>query len=98
MKAYKYTINGNKYEVTIGDIVDNIATVDVNGESYQVEMEADPEPEKKKVVVRPQEAATTISTSPDSATPINTGNTLKAPLPGVVIEICVAVGERKQAK
>lgn len=65
MKAYKYTINGNKYEVTIGDIVDNIATVDVNGESYQVEMEADPEPEKKKVVVRPQEAATPISTSPD---------------------------------
>lgn len=97
MKAYKYTINGNKYEVTIGDIVDNIATVDVNGESYQVEMEADPEPEKKKVVVRPREAATPISTSPDSATPINTGNALKAPLPGVVIEICVAVGDEVKA-
>ena len=25
MKEYKYTINGNKYEVVIGDIVENIA-------------------------------------------------------------------------
>ena len=63
MKAYKYTINGNKYEVTIGDIVDNIATVDVNGESYQVEMEADPEPEKKKVVVRPPIVSTMLRLS-----------------------------------
>ena len=50
MKEYKYTINGNKYEVAIGEIVDNIATVTVNGEEYKVEMEKEAEPEKKKVV------------------------------------------------
>ena len=50
MKDYKYTINGNKYEVAIGDIVDNIADVTVNGEVFKVEMEKEPEPEKKKVL------------------------------------------------
>ena len=52
MKEYKYTINGTKYEVAIGDIVENIASVTVNGEEFKVEMEKEPEPEKKKVVVQ----------------------------------------------
>ena len=39
MKEYKYTINGTKYEVAIGDIVENIANVTVNGEEYKVEIE-----------------------------------------------------------
>ena len=39
MKDYKYTINGNIYKVTIGDIEENIAHVEVNGTPYLVEME-----------------------------------------------------------
>lgn len=31
MKEYKYKINGNTYNVAIGDIVDNVAEVLVNG-------------------------------------------------------------------
>ena len=38
MKEYKYTINGTKYEVAVGDIEENIVTVTVNGEEYKVEM------------------------------------------------------------
>ena len=57
MKEYKYTINGNKYVVAIGDIEDNIATLTVNGEEFKVEMEREAEPEKKKPVVRPAGAA-----------------------------------------
>ena len=52
MKEYKYTINGNKYEVVVGDITDNIATLTVNGEEYKVELEKQPEPEKKKPVIK----------------------------------------------
>ena len=48
-KDYKYTINGNKYEVAIGDIIENIATVTVNGEEYKVELEPEPVEEKKVV-------------------------------------------------
>ena len=33
MKEYKYKINGNAYKVTIGDIEDNIAHVEVKSNS-----------------------------------------------------------------
>ena len=39
MKEYKYKINGNVYNVVIGDIEDNLAHVEVNGTHYTVEME-----------------------------------------------------------
>ena len=97
MKEYKYTINGNKYEVEIGDIVDNIASVTVNGESYKVEMEPEPEPEKKKVVVRPVAQPADTSSEPSSSSAnVNTGNAVKAPLPGTIIEVKVAVGDEVQ--
>lgn len=94
MKEYKYTINGNKYDVQIVDIVENIATVAVNGENYSVEMEKEPEPEKKKVVVKPvAQPQPAAESSSASAARVNTNNALKAPLPGVVREINVAVGD-----
>ena len=94
MKEYKYTINGNKYDVQIVDIVENIATVAVNGENYSVEMEKEPEPEKKKVVVKPvAQPQPAAESSSASAATVNTNNALKAPLPGVVREINVAVGD-----
>ena len=50
-KEYKYTINGNDYEVAIGEIVENEAVVTVNGEEYKVawEPEAEPEPDVEKL-------------------------------------------------
>ena len=58
MKEYKYTIDGVEYKVEIGEIVDNVAEVTVNGEAYKVEMEPEKEPEKKKVVLgNPNEQA-----------------------------------------
>ncbi len=98
MKEYKYTINGNKYDVQILDVVENVATVSVNGESYSVEMEKEPEPEKKKVVVRPV-AQPKPTPEVASAKPgkVNTNNALKAPLPGVVTEIKVNVGDEVSA-
>ncbi len=93
MKEYKYTINGTKYEVQIGDIEENIATVTVNGEEYKVEMEKEAEPEKKKVVVKPAAAQQTTSNDAPAKGNVNTANALKAPLPGVVTEIKVAVGD-----
>lgn len=95
MKEYKYTINGNKYDVEIVDIVENIATVTVNGENYSVEMEKEPEPEKKKVVIKSGAQAQPEAAASEgaSAANVNTNNALKAPLPGVIREINVAVGD-----
>ena len=95
MKEYKYTINGNKYDVEIVDIVENIATVTVNGENYSVEMEKEPEPEKKKVVIKSGAQAQPEAAASEgaSAAKVNTNNALKAPLPGVIREFNVAVGD-----
>ena len=98
MNTYKYTINGTQYEVAVGEIVDNIATVTVNGEEYKVEMEPEAEPEKKVVVKTgaAKESAPAEEASQSSG-PVNTANALKAPLPGVIIEIKVSVGDEVKA-
>lgn len=98
MKEYKYTINGNKYEVAINSINDNIANVVVNGEEYEVQMEKEPEPAKKKVVVRPvAQAETETASAPTSTNKVNLNNAVKSPMPGVITEIKVNVGDEVKA-
>ena len=98
MKEYKYTINGNKYEVIVGDITDNIATLTVNGEEYTVEMEKQAEPEKKKPVVKAAASSNESSESaPANKASVNKANAIKAPLPGVITDILVAEGDEVKA-
>ena len=98
MKEYKYTINGNKYEVVVGDIQDNIATLTVNGETYTVEMEKQPEPEKKKKpVVKAATAAASDDAPAANKAAVNKANAVKAPLPGVITDILVAEGDEVNA-
>ena len=84
MKEYKYKINGNVYKVAIGDIEDNIAHVEVNGTPYKVEMEKAP-----KAVVKP--VVRPVSTAP--AAPSSGKSGVKSPLPGVILDIKVNVGD-----
>ena len=93
MKEYKYTIDGKEYKVAIGDIVENVADVTVNGEQYKVEMEPEKEPEKPKPVVRPVAPAPAPASSGADASRANNQNAVKAPLPGVITEIKVAEGD-----
>jgi len=94
MKEYKYTIDGKEYKVTIGDIEENIADVNVNGESFKVEMEPEAEPEKKKPMLGATVSPSTTEDNTTSTTAnVNTANAIKAPLPGVITEIKVAVGD-----
>lgn len=97
MKEYKYTIDGVEYKVEIGEIVDNVAEVTVNGEAYKVEMEPEKEPEKKKVVLGNPKEQVEGEESTTSAANVNTANAVKSPLPGVVTEIKVAVGDEVKA-
>lgn len=100
MKEYKYTINGTKYEVAIGDIEENIVTVTVNGEDFKVEMEKPAEPEKKKPVLGKPAAAAAPSEGSEPAADkaaVNKNNAVKAPLPGVITDIKVAVGDEVSA-
>lgn len=95
MKEFKYTIDGKEYKVQIEDVEGNIADVTVNGEAFKVEMEQEAEPEKKVVLGQPAAEAEEGETA--SAANVNTANALKAPLPGVVTEIKVAVGDEVKA-
>ena len=93
MKEFKYTIDGKEYKVQIDAVEGNIASVNVNGEAYKVEMEQEAEPEKKKVVLG-QPAAASDDAEATPAANVNTANAVKAPLPGTIE---VAVGQEVKA-
>lgn len=95
MKEYRYTIDGNKYEVAINEVNDTTAKVTVNGAEYTVEWEK-PVEEKPVVKVQPVAAKPTVAAAAPAATPaaapVN-GHAIKTPLPGVIINVKVNVGD-----
>ena len=96
MKEYKYKLNGNLYNVVIGDIEDNIAHVEVNGTHYTVEMEKKPkEAPAPKPVVRPvaKPAAAPAPASAPASKPAAGKSGVKSPLPGVILDIKVKEGD-----
>ncbi len=100
MKAYKYTINGNKYEVVVDNVLDNVATVSVNGEEYKVEIEPTLVVAKPKPVVAPAPVAPKAATAAPAAgqaKPAAGQYAVKAPLPGVITAINVNVGDEVKA-
>ena len=94
MKEYKYTINGNKYDVAINEVKDTTAKVTVNGEEYTIEWEK-PVEEKPVVKVQPVAAkpAAAPAAKPAAATAAVDGHAIKTPLPGVIIDVKVNVGD-----
>ena len=100
MKNYKFTINGNKYSVEVGDIENNSVNVEVNGTPYTVELETEVKaPVKVKPVVMvnagaqksaPAAAPANVKSAPAAATAA--GATLKSPLPGTILDVKVAQG------
>ncbi|MCL6748684.1 acetyl-CoA carboxylase biotin carboxyl carrier protein subunit [Prevotella sp. TCVGH] len=96
MKTFKYIIDGKEYQVEITDVVDNKAQVTVNGKDFQVEMEAQPEAEKKTVTQLPQ-SDEKVETETSTTGQVNTEQAIKAPLPGVITEIKVSVGDQVKA-
>lgn len=89
MKEYKLKINGNDYAVTVNDIDDTIAEVEVNGIPFKVEIER---PAKKQVVAKPNKPAPAPS---NVAKPTASGSetAVTSPLPGVILEVVVKEGD-----
>ena len=94
MKEYKYKINGNEYAVCINEVNDTTANVTVNGEEYKVEWEK-PKEEKPVVKVQPVAAKPAQATPTPAVAPAAAvkGNAIKTPLPGVIIDVKVNVGD-----
>lgn len=92
MKKYKFTISGDEYDVNIKDIEENIAQIEVNGTKYEVtikgEVKASKTPKlvRKPIIQQPGEGQ--IKKQPSSG-----GTAVKAPLPGTILKINVAIGD-----
>ncbi len=94
MTAFKYTINGQDYNVQIGEIIDNVAEVTVNGEGFSVSL---PE-EEKAPAPAPKAAPKAAEATPAAATTASADAfKLVAPLPGTVVDIKVNVGDEVSA-
>ena len=98
MKKFKFTIKGNQYDVDILNIEDNIAEVQVNGNTYTVEVDKNIQQTKTPILVRSQtipstdvEKSTQKTSSPAAA---KGGGTVKAPLPGAILNVHVKVGDK----
>ena len=98
MNNYQYMVNGIDYNVEIEDIEGNIATVKVNGKTFEVELS---QPVKKttqhkKVHVNAPAASENAAPTAKETKPqavAGAGNKIYAPLPGTITEVRVSVGD-----
>jgi len=98
MKQYKFRINGSEYNVDINSVEGNIASVTVNGTSYQVELDNAPATPVQAVPVK---TAAPVQAAPQPVAPApkpaGAGKPVTSPLPGVIIAVKVKVGDSVKA-
>ena len=90
MKKFKFKIQGNPYEVEIKEVEGNVAVVEVNGTTYDVEVQKEVIPTKTPTLIRKRIKA------PENAAKISKtdGVTLiKAPLPGNIMQVTKKAGD-----
>ncbi len=97
MKNFKFTIQGNKYDVNVINVEDNTAEIEVNGAIYKVELDKVIAQSKTPKLVRsvavpstdsiPSQQKTSAPTSPKGV------GFIKSPLPGVILEVNVKEGD-----
>lgn len=100
MAQYKFKINGNEYNVAINSVEGNIADVTVNGASYKVEMENAPVQQAAAPAAAPApapSAAPAPAAQAAAPAPAGAGKPVTSPLPGVIIEVSVKVGDAVKA-
>lgn len=83
-------IQNNTYEVSIADMNARPIKAVVDGETFEVWLEENPQPSTS-----PAQASETISFVEQAPTeqPANTSDEITAPIPGVIIEISAKVGD-----
>lgn len=91
MKKFKFTIQGNEYDVEVLKFEDNIAKVEVNGTHYSVEVHKEIKQAKTPVLVR-QEVPTPRRSEIKIKKSIG-ATQIKAPLPGNIMQVFVKTGD-----
>ena len=107
MSQYKFKINGKDFDVTVNGIENNIAAVTVNGIEYNVELEGSTTGSIPPAAARSNTGAPgnlpisgdtprVAAASEESSRPApstGAGKKIVSPLPGVIIDVCVNVGD-----
>lgn len=113
MGKYNFRINGHDYQVDVNSVEGGIADVTVNGTDYKVELaDAVPAPAQQAARPAPQ-ATSTAAPAPQTTAPATQadqaaqtatasapqgkGEVVTAPLPGVILDIKVKVGDAVKA-
>ncbi len=112
MGKYNFRINGHDYQVDVNSVEGGIADVTVNGTDYKVELaDAVPAPAQQAARPAPQAVSTgapavnpqATAPAPQAAqtatasAPQGKGEVVTAPLPGVILDIKVKVGDAVKA-
>jgi len=102
---YQLEINQKKFDVTIGSISGSMARVTVNGETYDVRIGNTPDRPVAAVqpaTIQPASSHADLpprapEAAPVTAPPLSTGpvegNPILAPIPGLILDVKVSVGE-----
>ncbi len=95
MKKFKFSVRGNKYDVELLNMEDNIAEIEVNGTTYQVEILKEVKTPKTPRLVRQSVVPSGDSDRAKTSSPSEKkgAGTIKAPLPGTILEIFVKPGD-----
>lgn len=87
MKKFKFKIDGSVYEVSVNEIEQNIAEIEVNGTPFTVEVEKQ---DKASSINRKAAGKVAAIKTPSRSV---VANAIKAPLPGNVMKILVSNGQ-----
>lgn len=91
MKKFKFTVNGNDYNVDVHGIEDNQARLEVNGTPYNVELHMQIKASKTPTIVRP---AIRPQVNPDiQKREGGSSHPILAPLPGSITKLMVGKGD-----
>jgi biotin carboxyl carrier protein len=93
MKEYKLTLKGEKYEVKVKELQQDHVVVEVNGNEYVVGVESKSPVSVQPLEVKPVQTAPKIPPQP-ALKATGAGDAIVSPLPGVILDIKVAVGDQ----
>ncbi|MDY0369314.1 MAG: biotin/lipoyl-containing protein [Bacteroidales bacterium] len=95
MRSFKFTIRGNNYEVEVLKLESTLAEIEVNGTTYQVEIERKKTESKTPILVSSAVPSNVLK----SDVKMSAGDKAElskviAPLPGTILQIFVKPGDK----
>lgn len=91
--AYKFKLNGKRYEANVVSDTDNIIEIELNGKRYTVEVEREqPKPRPAAPIITPTAAQMPSAPTQPQNKPAKVKK-ITSPLPGVVLDVKVHPGD-----